>query len=38
VRRIGAFDLVRIRLNRGLRLLTASLGDLYPGEENPAES
>jgi RNA polymerase sigma-70 factor (ECF subfamily) len=27
---------VNRRLNRGLQLLAATLGDLYPGEENPA--
>jgi RNA polymerase sigma-70 factor (ECF subfamily) len=27
---------VNRRLNRGLQLLAAMLGDLYPGEENPA--
>ena len=26
------------RLNRGLQLLAATLGDLYPGEEDPAAS
>ena len=29
---------VNRRLNRGLQLLTATLGDLYPGEEDPAAS
>ena len=29
---------VNRRLNRGLQLLAASLGDLYPGDEGPAES
>ena len=27
---------VNRRLNRGLQLLAATLGDLYPGDENPA--
>jgi RNA polymerase sigma-70 factor (ECF subfamily) len=27
---------VNRRLNRGLQLLAATLGDLYPGEEDPA--
>ena len=27
---------VHRRLSRGLQLLAATLGDLYPGEENPA--
>src|SRR5205823_10058802 len=27
---------VNRRLNRGLRLLTATLGDLYPGDDGPA--
>ena len=26
------------RLSRGLQLLAAALGDLYPGEEDPAAS
>jgi RNA polymerase sigma factor (sigma-70 family) len=29
---------VNRRLNRGLQLLAASLGDLYPGDEDPAAS
>ena len=29
---------VNRRLNRGLQLLAATLGDLYPGEEDPAAS
>ena len=29
---------VNRRLNRGLQLLAATLGDLYPGEEDPAPS
>ena len=29
---------VNRRLNRGLQLLAASLGDLYPGGEDPAAS
>jgi len=29
---------VNRRLSRGLQLLTTSLGDLYPGEEEPASS
>jgi len=29
---------VNRRLNRGLQLLAATLGDLYPGEEDPARS
>jgi RNA polymerase sigma factor (sigma-70 family) len=29
---------VNRRLNRGLQLLAATLGDLYPGEEDPATS
>jgi RNA polymerase sigma-70 factor (ECF subfamily) len=29
---------VNRRLNRGLQLLAAALGDLYPGEEDPAAS
>ena len=29
---------VKRRLNRGLQLLAARLGDLYPGEEGPAPS
>jgi RNA polymerase sigma-70 factor (ECF subfamily) len=29
---------VNRRLNRGLRLLVATLGDLYPGDEDPAAS
>jgi RNA polymerase sigma-70 factor (ECF subfamily) len=27
---------VNRRLNRGLQLLAAALGDLYPGDEDPA--
>ena len=29
---------VNRRLNRGLQLLAATLGDLYPGDEGPAAS
>jgi hypothetical protein len=29
---------VNRRLNRGLQLLAATLGDLYPAEEDPAAS